>query len=320
MSENILTVKNLKVLYATRAGLVKAVDNVSLEVRRGEVLGLVGESGCGKSTLGLSILRLIPPPGKITDGQIFFNGEDLLAKTEEEMRSIRGKHIAMVFQDPMTSLDPLFRIGDQMVETILTHEKGTSKKEARERAMEILMKLGIGSERFDDYPHQLSGGMRQRVMIGLALLLNPDLLIADEPTTALDVIVEAQILDLLKDLRKTYNITLILITHNMGVVAQLADRVAVMYAGKLVEVGEAMDVFYTPLHPYTEGLLRSIPNISLEHHKLETMPGSPPDLITPPPGCRFHPRCPYVMEICSREEPPLKSLEEGHLVACWKYA
>ena len=320
MSENILTVKNLKVLYATRAGLVKAVDNVSLEVRRGEVLGLVGESGCGKSTLGLSILRLIPPPGKITDGQIFFNGEDLLAKTEEEMRSIRGKHIAMVFQDPMTSLDPLFRIGDQMVETILTHEKGTSKKEARERAMEILMKLGIGSERFDDYPHQLSGGMRRRVMIGLALLLNPDLLIADEPTTALDVIVEAQILDLLKDLRKTYNITLILITHNMGVVAQLADRVAVMYAGKLVEVGEAMDVFYTPLHPYTEGLLRSIPNISLEHHKLETMPGSPPDLITPPPGCRFHPRCPYVMEICSREEPPLKSLEEGHLVACWKYA
>jgi len=220
----------------------------------------------------------------------------------------------------MTSLDPLFRIGDQMVETILTHERGTSKKEARERAMEMLGKLGIGSERFDDYPHQLSGGMRQRVMIGLALLLNPDLLIADEPTTALDVIVEAQILDLLKELRKAYNITLILITHNMGVVAQLADRVAVMYAGKLVEVGEATDVFYTPLHPYTEGLLRSIPNISLEQHELETMPGSPPDLITPPPGCRFHPRCPYAMPICSQEEPATRAPKDGHLVSCWKYS
>ena len=224
-------------------------------------------------------------------------------------------------QDPMTALDPVYTVGDQTAETLIFHEN-MLKEKAMERAVELFREVGIPSpeERVMNYPHHFSGGMRQRVVIAISLSCRPSLLIADEPTTALDVIVEAQILDLLKDLRKTYNITLILITHNMGVVAQLADRVAVMYAGKLVEVGEAMDVFYTPLHPYTEGLFRSIPNVSLEHHKLETMPGSPPDLITPSPGCRFDPRCPYVMEICSREEPPLKSLEEGHLVACWKYA
>ncbi len=319
MTTDLLQIKDLEVEYDTRVGLVKAVDRVSLAVRKGETLGLVGESGCGKSTLGFSILGLVQPPGQIVGGQILFDGEDLLTKNEEQMTTLRGKRIAMIFQDPMTSLNPLLRIDDHIVETILTHEKQTAKKEALQRAATLFDNLGISSERLHDYPHQLSGGMRQRVMISLALALNSDLIIADEPTTSLDVIVEAQILDLLKELRKTYHLTMILITHNLGIVAELADRVAVMYAAKLVELAEALPLYDAPLHPYTQGLLKSIPNINLEEQKLETMPGSPPDLINPPSGCRFHPRCPHVMERCSQEEPPMKEARPEHWTACWLY-
>jgi len=317
--ELLLKIENLEVHYETRAGIVRAVDHVDLDVRRGETLGLVGESGCGKSTLGFSILRLIRPPGEIVSGQIFFDSEDLLQKTEQEMIRIRGRRIAMIFQDPMTCLNPLQRIDDHFIETVRTHEKDVSVEEARQRAADMVDKLGIIASRLTDYPHQLSGGMRQRVMIGLALALNSDLIIADEPTTSLDVIVEAQILELLKELKRAYNLTLILITHNLGVVAELADRVAVMYAGKLVEVADSIPLYDEPLHPYTQGLLKSIPSISLNKWELETMPGSPPDLINPPPGCRFHPRCPYVMEKCSELEPPMKEVRSGRWVACWLY-
>lgn len=315
----LLKIEDLEVHYETRAGIVRAVDHADLDVRRGETLGLVGESGCGKSTLGFSILRLVPSPGEIVGGQILFHGEDLLQKTEQEMIRIRGKCIAMIFQDPMTCLNPLQRVDDHFIETVHTHEKDVSAKEARQRAADLVDKLGIIADRLTDYPHQLSGGMRQRVMIGLALALNSDLIIADEPTTSLDVIVEAQILELMKKLKATFNLTMILITHNMGVVAELADRVAVMYAARIVEVADAIPLYEEPLHPYTKGLLRSIPNISLEELALETMPGSPPDLINPPPGCRFHPRCPYAMEKCSQMEPPVKEVEDKHQVACWLY-
>lgn len=319
MTEALLQIKDLEVRYATRAGLVKAVDGVDLEVRRGETLGLVGESGCGKSTLGFSILRLIRPPGEIAGGQIVFDSQDLLQKTEQEMTHIRGKRIAMIFQDPMTCLNPLQRIDNHFIETVRIHEKEVSAKEARQRAADLVDKLGIIAGRLTDYPHQLSGGMRQRIMIGLALALNSDLIIADEPTTSLDVIVEAQILELMKELKAVFNVTMILITHNMGIVAELADRIAVMYAGKLVEVAEAVALYDNPLHPYTQGLLKSIPNIHLEDQKLETMPGSPPDLIEPPTGCRFHPRCPHIMAKCSDIEPPMKEIGNGHRAACWLY-
>ncbi len=315
----ILKIKDLEVLYATRMGLVKAVDKVDLELKRGQTLGLVGESGCGKSTLGFSILRLIPPPGRIIGGEIIFDSADLVKKTEKEMRNIRGKRISMIFQDPMTCLNPLMRIGDHIVETILTHEKKLNKKDAIKIAEDLVVKLGISKSRLDDYPHQFSGGMRQRAMISLALALNSDLIIADEPTTSLDVIVEAQILDLLKELRSSYKLTIILITHNMGVVSELVDRIAIMYAGKIVEIADCFPLFEKPLHPYTVGLLKSIPNISLEKQELEIMPGSPPDLINPPTGCRFHPRCKNVMKKCSLYEPPLKEVKENHLVRCWLY-
>lgn len=315
----ILKIKDLEVLYATRMGLVKAVDKVDLELKKGQTLGLVGESGCGKSTLGFSILRLIPPPGRIIGGEIIFDSADLVKKTEKEMRNIRGKRISMIFQDPMTCLNPLMRIGDHIVETILTHEKKLNKKDAIKIAEDLVVKLGISKSRLDDYPHQFSGGMRQRAMISLALALNSDLIIADEPTTSLDVIVEAQILDLLKELRSSYKLTIILITHNMGVVSELVDRIAIMYAGKIVEIADCFHLFEKPLHPYTVGLLKSIPNISLEKQELEIMPGSPPDLINPPTGCGFHPRCKNVMKKCSLYEPPLKEVKENHLVRCWLY-
>lgn len=319
MAKNLLRIEDLEVHYATRAGVVKAVDRAGFEMERGETLGLVGESGCGKSTLGFSILRLVPPPGKIVGGDIIFAGEDLLRKDEEQMRGIRGSRISMIFQDPMTCLDPLQKVGDHIVETITTHDQGIKRAEAWKRADEMLDRLGIDPSRLEDYPHQLSGGMRQRVMIALALILNSELVIADEPTTSLDVIVEAQILDLLKQLKADYELTLILITHNMGVVAELADRVAVMYAAKLVEVAKALPLYEEPMHPYTQGLLRSIPNISLTEQVLATMPGSPPDLIKPPSGCRFHPRCPYVKDECKEIEPPMREVEGDHLVACHLY-
>ncbi len=315
---HILKIEDLYVQFPINIGTVRAVDGVNMELVRGEVMGLVGESGCGKTTLGFSIVRLLRPPGRITGGKIIYNGRDVVKMEPGELLALRGSKIAMIFQDPLTSLNPLFTIEEHFMETLQTHEKGIGKKDAADRAENVLESLGIARERLHEYPHQMSGGMRQRIMIGLALIMNPDLLIADEPTTALDVIVEAQFLDLLNDLRKQYNLTIILITHNLGNVAQLADRITVMYGGTIAEVGPAQSIFDNPLHPYTQGLLASIPNIKLDQRELKTMPGSPPDLVDPPSGCVFHPRCPFVMDICFRERPPAFS-RGGHLATCWLY-
>jgi oligopeptide/dipeptide ABC transporter ATP-binding protein len=319
MTEALLEIRDLVVEYPTRRGLVRAVDRVTLTIPRGKVVGLVGESGCGKSTMGMAILRLLRPPGRIAGGEVVFEGHNLLEADEEAMRRIRGARISMIFQDPMTCLNPLQRISDHMVETIRTHEPEVSEEAARQRAAALIDRLGIAKERLDDHPHQLSGGMRQRVMIGLALTLNADLIIADEPTTSLDVIVEAQFLDQLRELQKQFGLTILLITHNIGVVAELADQVAVMYAGELVELADAASLFARPLHPYTQGLLHSVPNIRLADDHLEVMRGSPPSLLEPPPGCKFHPRCPFVMERCRTEKPDLREVEQGRWASCWLY-
>lgn len=319
MSDTLADVRSLSVDYPTRIGVVRAVDDVNLKIRRGEILGLVGESGCGKSTLGRALLRLPPSPGVIAGGHIFFDGHDLMDLSDQAMREMRGARISMVFQDPMTCLDPLQRVSDHMVETIRTHEPWVSEAEARRQAVELFDRLGIMAERLDDYPHQLSGGMRQRVMIGLALALRADLIIADEATTSLDVIVEAQFLDLLRDLQQQLNLTILMITHNIGVIAEVSDRVAVMYAAKMMELADVHPLFDNPLHPYTQGLLASVPNIELEGDELEIMRGSPPNLLHPPKGCRFHPRCPHVMDRCRVEEPPFEEVEDGRWVACWLY-
>jgi oligopeptide/dipeptide ABC transporter ATP-binding protein len=321
MPKDILySVKNLSVDYNTRAGPVGAVDNVSFDIYRGEILGLVGESGCGKSTLGKALMRLHTGPARITGGELWFDGRDLMKLSDREMTDLRGAEIGMVFQDPMTSLNPVQRIIDHLTETIQTHEPETSDQAARKRAEELIEKLGIRRERLSEYPHQMSGGMRQRVMISLALALNSKLVIADEPTTSLDVIVEHKFLDLLRELREEFGLTILLITHNIGVVAEVADRVAVMYAAKMAEIGDVYDVFASPKHPYTQGLLHSVPNISLEECVLYKMEGAPPNLLKPPTGCRFHPRCPYVMDICRTEEPPFEPVDEGDQVtACWLY-
>ena len=315
----IYSVRDLTVEYRTRAGNLQAVDRVSLDIRRGEILGLVGESGCGKSTLGKALMRLHTGPAVITGGELWFDGRNLLTLSDNEMRAVRGAEIGMVFQDPMTSLNPVQRIIDHLTETIQTHEPEVSDKAARARSEELVERLGIRRERLDDYPHQMSGGMRQRVMISLALALHAKLVIADEPTTSLDVIVEAKFLDLLLELQKEFGLTILLITHNIGVVAEVADRVAVMYAAKMVEVGDVLDVFADPKHPYSRGLLRSVPNIELDGAELYKMEGAPPSLLHPPKGCRFHPRCPYVMDICRSEEPPIEPVGELQLAACWLY-
>jgi oligopeptide/dipeptide ABC transporter ATP-binding protein len=322
MMETLFSIKNLTVEYKTRMGAVRAVDDISLDIMQGEILGLVGESGCGKSTLGKALMRLHSGPASITGGELWFDGENLMDLSPRRMRQLRGSKLGMVFQDPMTSLNPVQRVVDHLTETMLTHEPEWTEKAARKRAEELVERLGILPERIDDYPHQMSGGMRQRVMISLALALNCDLVIADEPTTSLDVIVEAKFLDLLKELQQDFNLTILLITHNIGVVAEVADRVAVMYAGKLAEVGDVREVFATPQHPYTQGLLRSVPNIELDGGELYKMEGAPPNLLYPPTGCRFHPRCPFVMDVCPRQEPgfdPLSSPDDPHLVACWLY-
>jgi len=320
MPEDILySIRDLVVEYTTRAGAVKAVDGVSLDIRRGEIIGLVGESGCGKSTLGKALMRLHTGPAKITEGELWFDGRDLMTLPIEEMPEIRGAEIGMVFQDPMTSLNPVQRILEHLTETIQTHEPEVSDADARKRAEELIERLGIRKERIMEYPHQMSGGMRQRVMISLALALRAKLVIADEPTTSLDVIVEAKFLDLLKELQKEFGLTILLITHNIGVVAELADRIAVMYAAKMMEVGDVTDVFAHPKHPYTQGLLRSVPNIQLDGAELYKMAGAPPDLSHPPSGCRFHTRCPFVMDICREQAPPLDVIEGAQSAACWLY-
>jgi len=318
LDSSILEIKNLDVHFPIHIGTVRAVEDVTLDLKKGEVMGLVGESGCGKSTLGFSVLRLLRPPGLVAGGEIVYHGNDILKMNERELLDLRGRRISMIFQDPLTSLNPLFSVGNQFVETIQTHENRVSKKEAVERAGQMLNDLGIPEERLHEYPHQMSGGMRQRIMIGIGLILNPDLLIADEPTTALDVIVEAQFLDLLNELRRKFNLTILLISHNLGIVAQMADRITVMYGGRVAEMGKAEAVFDCPKHPYTQGLLASIPNIKLDQPELCTMPGAPPDLVSPPSGCVFHPRCPKVMDICRRESPKVFK-EDDHLTLCWLF-
>ena len=314
------SVKNLLVEYHTRGGIVPAVDRVSLDIKKGEVLGLVGESGCGKSTFGKALMRMIQAPGEIISGELWFEGVELLSLPEREMRDWRGSRVSMIFQDPLTSLNPVQRIADHIVEAIRVHQPNTRKDQALTRAERLIERLGIPKRRLLDYPHQLSGGMRQRTMISLGLSLNADLIIADEATTSLDVIVEAKLVDQLQQIREEFGITLLLITHNIALVAQIADRVAVMYAGKIVEVGSVYQVFDNPLHPYTQGLLQAVPNIKFdEREDLYKMPGEPPNLSCPPAACRFHPRCPHAMPICSRVEPELLTVFSGRGGACWLY-
>ncbi|WNS75892.1 ABC transporter ATP-binding protein [Bacillus sp. DTU_2020_1000418_1_SI_GHA_SEK_038] len=317
--EKVLEVNNLHVSFKTYGGEVKAVRGVTFDLYKGETLAIVGESGCGKSVTSQSIMRLIPnPPGKIVDGSVLFKGNDLTKLKEPEMRNIRGADISMIFQDPMTALNPTLKIGEQIIEGILQH-KSISRQEAKETALEMLELVGIPDpeERLKHYPHQFSGGMRQRIVIAMALVCQPEVLIADEPTTALDVTIQAQILDLFKDIQKKTGVSIILITHDLGVVAQVADRIAVMYAGKIVEAGSRRDIFYQPQHPYTKGLLNSVPRLDLVGAELVPIGGSPPDLFSPPKGCPFTARCSYAMEVCERAYPFKTHLSNEHHVDCW---
>ena len=318
---HLLEVRNLQTQFKTRAGLVRAVDGISFYLDGGELLGLVGESGCGKSITALSVMRLISSPGKIVAGEILFDGKNLLDVSEAEMRQIRGDDIAMIFQDPMTSLNPVFRVGEQIAEALRLHRK-LSRQDAKEAAIAAMREVAIPdpARRANDYPHQLSGGMRQRVMIAMALACDPKLLIADEPTTALDVTIQAQILELLNELRRTRELAVLLITHDLGVVAEVADRVAVMYTGRIVEESPVTELFARPKHPYTEGLLRSVPKLTADNaersKRLETIEGVVPSPTELPPGCHFAPRCPYRMPRCTEEEIPLYPLEGGIAVRC----
>ncbi len=315
----LLQVHDLVTEFRTDQGVVRAVDGVSFDIRTGETLGMVGESGCGKSVTALSVLRLVPsPPGRIVSGQILFDGEDLLAKDDASMRDMRGNRFAMIFQEPMTSLNPVFTVGDQIAEAIQRHQ-GHDSRQAWLKTVDMLRQVGIPlpERRAHEYPHQLSGGMRQRVMIAMALSCHPGLLIADEPTTALDVTIQAQILDLMRRLKEETGMSILLITHDMGVVAEMAERVVVMYAGQVVEQAKVEDLFARPLHPYTDGLLRSIPRPGNRGQRLHVIEGSVPDLANPPSGCRFHPRCPLATDRCRHESPSLQEASPGHLVRCW---
>ena len=319
MSGHLLEVRDLHTVFPTRDGVVRAVDGVSLHIEAGETLGIVGESGCGKSVTALSIMRLLQSPGRIESGSITFRGRELTGLSEAEMQEIRGEEIAMIFQDPMTSLNPVFRIGWQVAEPLRLH-RGAGKRRALAEAVSALAKVGIPepSRRVSDYPHQFSGGMRQRAMIAMGLTTAPALLIADEPTTALDVTIQAQILDLLRQVNAGSGTATILISHNLGVVAGMCDRIMVMYAGKVVEEGPTAKVFANPSHPYTWSLLRSIPRLDADAKTpLRPIEGLPPDLISPPTGCRFHPRCPFRIDRCSREQPPPVELSPGQVSACW---
>ncbi len=318
--ETLLEVKDLKTYFYTTKGVVKAVDGVSFTLNKGEVMGLAGESGCGKSTTAYSLIRLVPPPGKIVGGKIVFEGKNILELSDEEFRKkYRWKKISMIFQGAMNALNPVYTIGDQLAEVFMLHQ-GLTKTEAMSKVYELLEMVGIDPKRARSYPHELSGGMKQRVMIAMALALNPPLVIADEPTTALDVVVQAQIMNLLKKLQREKNVSIILITHDLSLIAEIADKVAIMYAGKIVEYGTAEQIYLNPQHPYTQALLRSIPRLRGEISKLEWIPGTPPDLIAPPPGCRFAPRCKFRMDICTKEEPPTIEVEPGHFVSCWLHA
>lgn len=320
--DKLLEVKDLATYFFTQDGVVKAVDGISYDLAEGEVLGVVGESGCGKSVHALSIMRLVAnPPGRTVAGDITFEGENLLEMDDAEMRHIRGNRIAMVFQEPMTSLNPVLTIGRQLTETLELHQ-GMGKQQARNRAAELLQTVGIpdANQRLSDYPHQFSGGMRQRVMIAMALSCNPRLIIADEPTTALDVTIQAQILELMRDLAKEFGTAMIIITHNLGVVARYAHRVVVMYAGKIIETGSAADIYGNPRHPYTMALLNSVPRLDAsERIRLDAIEGLPPDLVDLPQGCAFAPRCKFAYERCTQEVPTLVETDTNHTSACWRH-
>jgi oligopeptide/dipeptide ABC transporter ATP-binding protein len=318
MADPLLSVRDLRTYFYTDGGVARSVDGVSFEIGAGETVGLVGESGCGKSVTALSLLRLIRPPGRIEAGSsIEFDGKDLVSLDEKSMRAIRGARIAMVFQEPMTALNPVFTVGDQIAEVVRVH-KGGSKQEARQRAIEMLETVGIPSprERVDDYPHQLSGGMRQRVVIAMALVMNPALVIADEPTTALDVTIQAQILELLRALQQKFGTSILLITHDLGVVAETASRVIVMYGGEIVEEAPVRELFASAHHPYTEGLLNAMPQVGQDRERLATIPGTVPPPTAWPNGCRFHDRCPYAWDRCAAEHPPLYTIGERHVSRC----
>ena len=316
MNGNLLEIRNLSVVFNTEFGLAKAVDNLSLTVRQRSVLGIVGESGCGKSVTSLAILQLIPPPGRIASGSVVFDGQDLLSLPEDKMRSIRGNRIGLIPQDPMTSLNPVYTVGDQIMEAIELHQK-VDRQEARKRAIAVLeqVRLPQAAARIDDYPHQFSGGMRQRAMIAMALSCNPQLLIADEPTTALDVTVQAQILDLMREIQKERGMSIIMITHDLGVVAEMCDDVAVMYAGSIVELANVRELFKHPRMPYTVGLLNSLPHPGM-HERLQSIEGQPPSLINLPDACRFYPRCHLREDKCLRGVPPLEEKREKHYARC----
>ncbi len=318
--QKLLEVKDLKVSFFTPAGEVKAVDGISYSLGYNEVMGVVGESGSGKSVEAYSIIGLLQSPGRVIGGSITFEGEDLLSYTPEQMRQFRGNKASMIFQNPMTCLNPVYTIGNQLTEALTCHDQKISRKEARERVVEMLNLVGINNaeKRLDQYPHEFSGGMRQRAMIAMALICRPRLLIADEPTTALDVTIQAQILELMKNLQKEEKTSIIFITHNLGVVAEICDRVSVMYAGKIVEQGRVNDIFYQPLHPYTQGLLASMPRLDEDsHERLIPIEGTPIDLLNPPQGCHFAPRCSHCRKICLRQKPPYADFGDGHISACW---
>jgi oligopeptide/dipeptide ABC transporter ATP-binding protein len=321
MSDPVLNVENLKTYFYTYAGVVKAVDNVSLQVNKGETLGVVGESGSGKTVTAQSIMRIVPPPGKIVEGKIEFNGKNLLRLNENQMQKIRGKDIAYIFQDPTTTLDPVYTVGNQLSEVIMRHQK-LSKRDAMAKAIDLLrsVKIPDAEVRVNQYPHELSGGTKQRIAIARALSCEPSLILADEPTTALDVTIQAQILELLKDLKNRTNITMVLISHDMGIIADTCDRVTVLYAGQVCETGTVNEVYENPKHPYTEALLTSVPHLALRKEKLSVIPGNVPNLITPPSGCRFHPRCAYAKQVCIDQVPVLEPNGDGRWVHChrWK--
>lgn len=312
----LLEVERLKTYFKTMRGYVKAVDDVSFKLEKGEALGLAGESGCGKTTTALSVLKILPSNGEILGGKILFSGKDLTRIPEETMRKkVRWTGISIVFQGAMNALNPVYKVGDQIVEAIQLHED-IKKEEAVKRTKKLLEMVGIEPSRFNNYPHEFSGGMRQRALIAMSICSNPELLIADEIGTALDVIVQAQILKLLRELQKRLNLSMILITHDLSIIAETCDKCSIMYAGKIVEHGSVHDIFLKPLHPYTQGLISAFPNIKAERTKMESIPGFPPDLLSPPSGCRFHPRCKYAMDVCKKEIPKLIEANKGHYVAC----
>jgi peptide/nickel transport system ATP-binding protein len=320
MPETVLEVKNLYTYYRILRGLVKAVDGVSFKVEKGKALGLAGESGCGKTTVALSILKILPPGGQIVKGRILFDGLDITRMEEAEIREkVRWKGISIVFQGAMNALNPVYKIGDQIAEAIITHEPDISKTDAIERAKKLLELVGVEPSRANNFPHEFSGGMKQRAMIAMALACNPKLLIADEPGTALDVIVQAQVLKLMKELKERLNLSMIMISHDLSIISEVCDDIAIMYGGKIVEYGDIYSVYKEPLHPYAKGLLESFPSITGSRKRMTSIPGSPPDLLNPPGGCRFHPRCFYAMEICKKVEPAFHPVKTAHSVACHLY-